>query len=161
MLDLNQFMKKTNVSKRKYVDEWFQKNLIPGATCVEGKYSFPDSARRPYRNRHLKAGISADILRAHIVKAALLRQHICVDMCFMSPGEFLGMIKDLERADLITIRTEDDITYYDSTIKSSAYKNKSLKEIGKFVQDCIEAAAKGATKGYLEHVTGSSPANHR
>ena len=75
----------------------------------------------------------------------------------MSDGEFQAMISDLVEADLVRIRIEDDITYYDSTRKSEEYKNRSLREIGKFVQECMGIIAKnvaeGATKAAINAAT--------
>lgn len=157
MMNLKQYMEKTGVTKKKYVVEWLNKDLIPGANDEGGEYSFPDSARRPYRDGHLKAGLSAEKIRAHIIKATLARQHITAVACHMSDGEFQAMISDLVEADLVRIRIEDDITYYDSTRKSEEYKNRSLREIGKFVQECMGIIAKnvaeGATKAAINDAT--------
>jgi len=156
MRDLQGFMKYVGVSKKKYVDEWIDLNLIPGAVRDKetNSYSFLDSSRRPYRCGALKAGISADKLRGHIVKAAIARQYISADMCFMSPLEFETMIDDLEACGLVRRRVENGITYIDSTSKSEAYKDKKLDEVGKFVKECLaivaESAAKGAVKGAIE-----------
>ena len=144
-MDLKKFMKKTGVTKKKYVDKWIDDDLIPGAVRKDGVYSFPESARRPYRGGNLKAGLSADKIRAHIVKAAILRHHISANSCHMSAGEFSAMITDLANADLIQIRVEDGVTYYDSTQKTRDYAKKSLHELGRFVQDCLKSLAEGAT----------------
>lgn len=152
MRDLKGYMDFVGVSKKKYVDEWIDLNLIPGAVrdIEKGTYSFFDSSRRPYRSGALKAGLTADKLRSHIVKAAIKRQHITADACYMSPGEFDAMIDDLAEHDLVQKRIEDGVTYYDSTAKSDEYKNKSLKEIGKFVKDCLAVVAENAAKGAVE-----------
>ena len=134
-------------------------NLIPGA--VKGDKitdaKFLDSSRRPYRSRWLKSDTDADKVRAHIVKACINRQHITKETCHASKGEFDGFIAELEKADLLRIRIEDGIEYYDSTLKSSAYANRSLNEIKSFVIEALKAvsegAAKGATAAILEKVS--------
>jgi len=98
----------------------------------------------------LKPELSADKIRAHIVKACIQRRHITKDTCYASQGEFDGYICDLERAGLITKRLEDGIVYYDSTLRSDTYTGKSLQVIRQFVCDAIEAATKGATSAMLE-----------
>lgn len=152
MIDLKGFMRNTGVTRKEYVDQWIDKGLIPGAErdTYAKTYSFPDSARRPYRNKSLKAGLAGNKLRAHIVKAAINRQHITANACFMSDGEFQDMISELVKAGLIRIRVEDDIEYYDSTIKSEAYKKESFNELGDFVQNCLKACAEGFAKGFAE-----------
>ena len=69
----------------------------------------------------------------------------------------ISFIAELEKADLLRIRIEDGIEYYDSTLKSSAYANRSLNEIKSFVIEALKAvsegAAKGATAAILEKVS--------
>lgn len=159
MLDFYGFKEKVGVTKNEYVQEWLDNNLIPGA--VKGDKitdaKFLDSSRRPYRSRWLKSDTDADKVRAHIVKACINRQHITKETCHASKGEFDGFIAELEKADLLRIRIEDGIEYYDSTLKSSAYANRSLNEIKSFVIEALKAvsegAAKGATAAILEKVS--------
>ena len=149
MLDFYGFKEKVGVTKNEYVQEWLDNNLIPGA--VKGDKitdaKFLDSSRRPYRSRWLKADTDADKVRAHIVKACINRQHITKETCHASKGEFDGFIAELEKADLLRIRIEDGIEYYDSTLKSSAYANRSLNEIKSFVFEALKAVSEGAAKG--------------
>lgn len=149
MLDFYGFKEKVGVTKNEYVQEWLDNNLIPGA--VKGDKitdaKFLDSSRRPYRSRWLKADTDADKVRAHIVKACINRQHITKETCHASKGEFDGFIAELEKADLLRIRIEDGIEYYDSTLKSSAYANRSLNEIKSFVIEALKAVSEGAAKG--------------
>ena len=153
-MNLKQYMMKTGVTKKAYVDLWIDNDLIPGASRIDGVYTFPDSSRRPYRDSHLKPGLPAEKIRAHIIKAALLRQHISASTCFMSNGEFAAMISDLDNAGLLSVRIEDGITYYDSKQKSKASENQSLRAIGKFVQECLAITAnnvaEGATKAVID-----------
>ena len=159
MLDFYGFKEKVGVTKNEYVQEWLDNNLIPGA--VKGDKitdaKFLDSSRRPYRSRWLKSDTDADKVRAHIVKACINRKHITKETCHASKGEFDGFIAELEKADLLRIRIEDGIEYYDSTLKSSAYANRSLNEIKSFVIEALKAvsegAAKGATAAILEKVS--------
>ena len=152
MMSLQEYMRKVGVTKTKYVERWIERNLIPGIEQGESlaDTKFPDSARRPYCEGSLKPELSADKIRAHIVKACIQRRHITKDTCYASQGEFDGYICDLERAGLITKRPEDGIVYYDSTLKSDTYTDKGLQVIRQFVCDAIEAATKGATSAMLE-----------
>ena len=152
MMSLQEYMRKVGVTKTEYVERWIERKLIPGIEQGESlaDTKFPDSARRPYCEGSLKPELSADKIRAHIVKACIQRRHITKDTCYASQGEFDGYICDLERAGLITKRLEDGIVYYDSTLKSDTYTDKSLQVIRQFVCDAIEAATKGATSAMLE-----------
>lgn len=152
MMSLQEYMRKVGVTKTKYVERWIERNLIPGIEQGESlaDTQFPDSARRPYCEGSLKPELSADKIRAHIVKACIQRRHITKDTCYASQGEFDSYICDLERAGLITKRLEDGIVYYDSTLRSDTYTGKSLQVIRQFVCDAIEAATKGATSAMLE-----------
>lgn len=150
-MTLKDYMEKTGVTKRKYVDEWLDKELIPGVVKDKntGEYIFPDSARRPYRPR-FKPTANATTIRTSILNACLNREYISCAIYNMSNGEFLSFIGDLTKAGLISERIEDGIIYYDSTTKSDSYRGKSINVIRKFIIDCfgttVEKAAYGAVK---------------
>lgn len=158
MMDLKGYFEKTGVSKKKYVDNWIDKELIPGATrdADTNTYQFLDSSRRPYQSRGLKPEAKADNLRAHIVKAALMRRHISHKMCYMSKGEFDLMVAEMVDADLLQLRTEDGVVYIDSTSKSSAFANKGTKEIRKFVLECLATVTKATAEGVTKAVIDST-----
>lgn len=154
-MTLKKYMEKTGVTKRKYVEEWLDKDLIPGVgkDPQTGEYIFPDSARRPYRPR-LKPTANATTIRASILNACLKREYISCHIYNMSQGEFQSFINDLLNAELIRERIEEGVTYYDSTPKSDAYRGKSIKAIREFIIDClgtvVEKTAYGATKALCE-----------
>lgn len=150
-----EYMKKTGVTKRKYVDEWIKKELIPGVKKDKksGEYLFPDSARRPYRSR-LKPNASATKIRASILNACLKREYISYKTYGMSKGEFSSYVNDLLKTGLIKKRIEDNIAYYDSTAKSDTCRGKSIATIRKFVVSCLKEmaaeAAYGATRALCD-----------
>lgn len=154
-MNINEFMKKVGVSKKRYVEDWVRLGLIPGVTKDEntGELDFPASARRPYR-AHCKPDASASTIRASIINACLKKQYISNATYCMSEGEFAAIINDLENAGLICTRIEDEIVYYDSTSKCDEYKGKTIKELQKFVVECIGTVAEkvsyGATKAFLD-----------
>ncbi|MCH5198140.1 MAG: hypothetical protein J1E34_04450 [Oscillospiraceae bacterium] len=154
-MNIKDYMRKVGVSKKKYVEVWLEKGLIPGVKEDEntGELFFPPSARRPYRPR-LCNSAKASTIRASILNACLKREYISEKIYGMSKGEFLSFINDLLRSELISVRIEDGITYYDSTIKSDMYEGKSLKAIKKFIIDCMgeitEKAAYGTIKALHE-----------
>lgn len=152
MLSLNEFKKRVGITKNKYVQEWLDNNLIPGVITGEKitDAQFPESARRPYRNRWLKAGMDANTIRTHIIKACIKRQLISKEACFASKSEFAGFIADLEAAGLLRIRIDDGIKYYDSTLKSDEYIGRSMKELRVFVLEALKAVAEGTAKGAVE-----------
>lgn len=155
MIDLNSFMKKVGVTKKSYVRDWISDDLIPGvmkAPDIESTM-FPASARRPYKERNkLRATSNSPAIRTHIVKAALNRTHITKEMCHLTTGEFEGFIDELIEAELIRRRVEDDITYYDSTIKSNICKEKSFNNLRKFILEALEVSSKGAAEGFTKAI---------
>lgn len=60
-----EFMRKTGITKIKYVDRWLDQQLIPGAYLdkEKGEWYIPPSARRPYIAR-IKPGAKANTIRA-------------------------------------------------------------------------------------------------
>lgn len=154
-MTIKEFMQKTGVSKKVYVENWIREGLIPGVLKDEktGELIFPSSARRPYKPR-FKSDANASTVRASILNACLKREYISSKIYSMSEGEFLSFVNDLKVAGLIQERVEDGITYYDSTAKSDIYRKESFNKIKNFVIDCIgvvsEKAVYGATKASLE-----------
>lgn len=151
-MNYKEYMSRVGVSKRIYIEKWLENDLIPGVTGKENIETafFPESARRPYADKWLTANTDANKIRAHVVKAAIQRRHISARQCFMSDMEFSNMIKELVDADLIRIRVEDEIEYYDSTLKSKELEDIHLDVVRKFVLDAIEAATKGAASAAIE-----------
>lgn len=153
-MTINEFMKKVGVSKKKYVEKWIENGLIPGVSkdLKTGEWIFPDSARRPYISR-CKPNADASTIRASILNACIKRQYISNKTYYLSEGEFLRYIDELINADLISIRIEDQIIYYDSTLKSDAYKNNSIEELRKFTLECIGIVAEKTSYGITKAVT--------
>ena len=61
-MNMKEYMKKVGVTKAKYVEQWIERDLIPGIIRGESLSDtvFPDSARRPYCEGSLKPELSAD-----------------------------------------------------------------------------------------------------
>ncbi len=154
MLNLQAYMKKAGVTKKHYVAQWLEEDLIPGV--IRGQRLedtlFPEAARRPYRSRWLRPVSTADEVRSHIIKACLTKHHISHKTCYMSAEEFDAMVAELVGLGLVRIRVEDGITYYDSTANSGDYRDRNLREIREFLIDAMESAAKGITEAMLEAV---------
>lgn len=137
MLSMKEFMKKVNISKKRYVLDWIEKDLIPGVQRANNdEYLFPESARRPYIARCSNKA-SAKTIRASIVNACIKRRHISPSTYNLSDSEFESCINDLISCGLIVRREEDGIIYYDSTSKSDAYSNCDIKVIGQKVQELL------------------------
>lgn len=149
MRNLNEFMSWVGVSKKQYVKEWLDKKLIPGVILGEDLEDtwFPESARRPYKERgKIRPTTDANTLRAHIVNAALNKQYISHQMCYVCSDEFDVYINDLVKANLIQIRITDGVTYYDSTQESKNYKINEIKPI---VNGALAAISKGIAEGVV------------
>ena len=157
-MDYRAYMEKVGVSKRKYVEKWLEAGLIPGAVPGERleEAQFPDSARRPYRSGALRAGLTAEQIRAHMVKACLLRRHIQPETFRLSTGEFQGYLAELEAAGLLRQRREDGIFYYNATPKAGEGQGMDLRALRRFVLDVVEAASKGAAEGVMSRTLGAA-----
>lgn len=136
MLTMKEFMKRVGVTKKKYVIAWVEEGLIPSVQKEGDTYLFPDSARRPYRS-HCKPNSDAKTIRGSIVNACLKRQHILASTFYLSEGEFKSYVDDLIKAGLITLRKEDGICYYDSTLKSEQFRELGVEKIAKQVHKYI------------------------
>jgi len=157
MLSLKEFKEKVGATKNKYIQEWLDQDLIPGvrkAPALEDTL-FPDSARRPYRDRgKISADSGSDKIRAHIVRACCAREHISNKMCHCSPKEFEGYVNDLIKTEIIRIRVEDGITYYDATDKCAEIKKAKLNAVIKFVSDAVVKMGVEAEKAALNKAFG-------
>ena len=156
-MTIREFMVKTGVTKRKYVEKWIEMKLIPGVLKDKntGEWIFPESARRPYRPRH-KTSADAMTIRAGMVNACIKRHHISKEIYGLSEGEFSSYIDELISSDLIRIRKEDGIDYYDSTLKSATYEGKSFNTIKKLVVDCLGEFAGKISYGAVKAICESS-----
>lgn len=155
-MTIAQFMKKTGATKKKYVEEWLEAGLIPGARLVDGVWDIPESARRPYRSR-CGVNAKASTICTAMVNACLQRQHIMVaTFPQLDQTEFDAYIAQLAAADLIALRQADGVTYYDSTAKSRAMEGEKWQKLQKFVVLClgavVEHAAYGVAKACLDKV---------
>ena len=156
-MNIKEYMKKVNVTKKSTVIKWLNNNLIPGVRFdnITKEWYFPASARRPYNPRH-KPNTSATVIRASIVNACIKRQYISNDIYNMSIGEFNSFINQLIQARLIMQRIEDNIVYYDSTFKADEFYGKSFYNIKKFVIKCLGEVAKQTSCGMIKGICESS-----
>lgn len=155
MMTMEQFMKRTGVRTAKTVQTWLEEGLIPGAERDpgSGKWQFSESSRRPHSVR-LKPHADASKIRASMVYACIQRHHISPAIYQMSRSEFDALVKGLVEAGLVTQRREGAWVYYDSTPKSDELGGKTVRQVERFVKEClavtVEAAAKGIAKAIAE-----------
>ena len=64
----------------------------------------------------------------------------------MTNREFDNYIGVLEREGFIQLRTEDEVTYYDATLKTCEYNYKLISTL-------VNAAGRGITEGVIEKVS--------
>lgn len=150
MIDLETYKKNNRVRQNRTVQGWLRKRLIPGvinAPSLED-VRFPNSARSPYRYRS-KIKRDTPSVCAHVVNAAVNNEYIDCRMCHIPEIDFNNAIALLLQSDLINVRIEEGVTYYNSTANSEPLSGKHLKEIRQFVLDLSEAVARGATAGAL------------
>lgn len=148
-MNIPDFISKVGV-KEKTVDKWLNAELIPGAfRDKNGEWFIPNSAKAPYVKARAKAKESIFI---SIVSASHQGFHVIPKLYGKTDTEFLGYINQLVAAGLITLRTEDGITYYDETIASKNFLdvNSKTRSIRIFILDSIERVSKGITEALLE-----------
>ena len=134
-----EFMKKEKVKLEHTVDKWIQKNLIPGVNPIEmtGELYFPPSARRPYFPPwNLRK--DQDAIRSSIVNACLKNTYFTHTTFGINENEFDFYICQLMKADLIEPVEYDGIVYYNSTLKSSAWKQCTTAQRKKYVLQALK-----------------------
>ena len=99
----------TNNTSIKTVKSWINKGLIPGA---HDDY-VPDSARRPF-NARAKKGYS---LLKSMMKACSKGEGFTPATYHLTDEHFQACVDYLIRDGLVFSHIEDDITYYDLTVK--------------------------------------------
>lgn len=125
-----EFAKKCNV-RLTTVKNWVDRNFIPGITRTdEGEVIIPNSARKPdTRARAIKH--SAIIHR--ILYDAREGLGICSAVFDKTEAQFDSYINSLVEEKLITIVTEDNVQYYNITVKGLNYIDAKCKLKDNFV----------------------------
>ena len=134
MLTLSEYMKNVGVSKRKYVEDWLSKDLIPGVAKDEntGELLFPNSARRPYK---MCSTYNVNRIYANIIKASSIQRHVTNKTFSLTQSEFESYINALINDGFIQKREEDGVTYYDATRKSKEQRDKKIIDIMKMLTE--------------------------
>lgn len=140
-MTITTFMNNYGIKKKETVIKWILEDLIPSADI--GKDYVPDSARPPYTRARAK---SSDSIYYSIVDASRKRCHVLPKIYKICEGEFNGYISRLVEANLIVIRTTDNITYYDTPLTA---KNCNRK----FVLEMIKAGSEGAVTAILKQAS--------
>lgn len=104
--------------------KWIQEDYIPGIAKVDGEYIIPNSARRPYTENRAKNGKA--ILKS-LVKACEKQCGICAALYNISEAAFNNYIETLEKEGYISPFTEDDIKYFNVTVKGAEWIKPTLK----------------------------------
>ena len=120
--------------------KWIYDGFIPGSS-VDNDY-VPNSAREPYVKARVK---TADAIYSSIVNASRKLKHVTYKTYGISEKEFNGYINRLVNANLIELRIEDNVTYYDVTVLALGKKKA-------FILDCIEHGLRGISEGITNGV---------
>ena len=143
-MTIDDFMDNYNIKSRKKVIKWISEDLIPGAILSTGY--IPNSARPPYTQARAK---KADAIMYSIVKASRKRYHVLPKIYKICPDEFEGYIRQLVNAELIIVRTTDNINYYDVTLKVNKCKQKDIISI---IEACLRGISQGVATAYLDNM---------
>ena len=134
-MTIDEYAKKYNIRKKKKINEWISKKLIPGASL--GEDYIPDSARLLYTKARAK---NARAIYCSIVKATENMCHVTPNLYGICADEFNGYIDRFVEAKLIVIRITEGITYYDFPIQNKEYNKK-------FIINAIEASTRAIAQG--------------
>ena len=141
-MTIEEFMKNYGIKNKKTVNNWISKQLIPGGDISND--FVPNSARPPYTKARAK---TADSIYCSIIEATRKRKHVLPQIYKICPEEFNTYIKQLEKAELLIVRTTDNITYYDLSIHAINCTRKMILEI---IKSCSEGIVKGVVQTALE-----------
>ena len=136
-MNINEFMNRYEIKTKKSVVRWLNENYIDGAIFNNNEWVIPNSARLPYTRIKNKSHLNANKLRAYIVKSSISRLHINCHILGISENEFNMMIQDLVNHNLIQIRREDGINYYDSTVKSNEIFTRNFAKFTKIITEIV------------------------
>lgn len=106
------------------VSKWLEAGFVPGVVMKDGEYVIPQSARKPYTECRAKGGKA--ILKS-IVTACEKRCGVCAALYGISEAEFQNYISTLLSEEYISPFCEDEITYYNVTVKGAEWIRHSLK----------------------------------
>ena len=104
--------------------KWLEAELVPGVVTEDGEYVIPQSARKPYTECRAKGGKA--ILKS-IVTACEKRCGVCAALYGISEAEYQNYISTLLSEGYISPFSEDEITYYNVTVKGAERVRPSLK----------------------------------
>lgn len=138
MINIETFMRNNDIKKRKTVEDWIAKGLIPGANAET--HEVPNAARIPYTKARAKSTLS---IYWSILQATRERKHVMPRLYNLTQAEFDYYIRQLVSVGYINVRIEEGITYYDCTINGSTCTQKTLIELFKVT---VSAAAEGITR---------------
>lgn len=144
-MTIDYFTELKGIKKKETVEMWIKKGLIPKAS-IEDDY-IPDSARIPYTKARAK---NAKSIYYSIISASNKHMHVMPQIYKISQGEFNHYILELEKANLISRRVEDEVEYYDITFVASQYEKKELTNL---LETIIKAGTQGCTEAILSHAS--------
>lgn len=147
-MDINGFMRKESIKKEKTVLSWLEKEYIPGAELIDGKWYIPENARKPYTERRACNGYS--IYRS-MVKAFAKGKNVVPQLYNMTTEKFNLYLKTLEEWEFIEKERLDGLIYYNATPKGKEFISFNNSALNKFIQMSISSVSEGAINAIMNH----------
>lgn len=150
-MNLEEFMNRFGIKRKRTVNDWLDKGYIPGAKIMgNGEIIIPDRARPPYVEARAK---KRESIFVSILKGVNSRKQVLPILYSMSEKEFDIYIIELEKNELLTTEVENGIRYYYPTLKTEEYlfDKTRLRKILRKLQPLTESFMEGSVKGILEY----------
>lgn len=150
-MKLEEFMNRFEIKSKRTVNDWLDKNYIPGAIITkDGEIIIPDRALPPHTGARAK---KRESIFVSILKGINSRKQVLPALYGMSEREFERYIDELEKNELLTTEIENGIRYYYPTLKTEEYlfDKTKLRKLLRKLQPLTESVMAGSVKGILEY----------
>ncbi len=131
MLSVKEFAYKTGTTI-KTVNNWIDKQYIPGVYIENGEHKIPDNARCPYTERRCKN--MGDAMKKSILKAYSLGKNVVPQLYNITQEKLESINISLKRDGYIEEEFLDGLVYYNATeqgMKVLAGNKEAIKTISK------------------------------
>lgn len=148
-MTISEFAQQNNLNAS-LIQKWVSKGLIPGAIKdpKNGEINIPINARVPYTAAR---ATSEDSIYTSIATACINKKHVVNQLYNISEDKFEDYINNLVASNIIVIKNENNITYYDATSKTQNAFQNGKKEFREYIVTSIATVlgkiAEGITRG--------------
>ena len=150
-MTISEFAQQNNI-KVSLIQKWVSNGLIPGVTkdSQNGEINIPQNARVPYTAAR---ATSEDSIYTSIATACINKKHVVNQLYNISEDKFEDYINNLVASNIIVIRNENNVAYYDATISAQNAFQNGKKEFREYIvtsiADVLGKIAEGITRGLV------------